>query len=67
MNKSFERILFTGKASNLSIDERLGGYFSEKLPSGGFVENMRVVYADSDRCRNLALRAPWRLHLSRRT
>ena len=37
---------YTGESSNLSIDAQLGGSFSEKLPGGGFVEHMRVVYAD---------------------
>jgi len=37
---------YSGNASNLSIDERLGGYFHEKLPGGGFIEHMRVVYSD---------------------
>jgi hypothetical protein len=37
---------YSGNASNLSIDARLGGYFYEKLPGGGFVEHMRVVYSD---------------------
>lgn len=37
---------YSGKGSNLSMDARLGGYFSEKLPGGGFVEHLRIVYAD---------------------
>jgi len=37
---------YSGKASNLSIDARLGGYFTEKLPGGGFIEHMRVIYSD---------------------
>ena len=45
---------YTGKASNLSIDARLGGYFSEKLPGGGFVEHMRVVYADPGKILRMA-------------
>jgi uncharacterized protein YndB with AHSA1/START domain len=35
---------FSGDASNLSIDPRPGGCFCEKLPDGGGVEHMRVIY-----------------------
>ena len=35
---------YSHNAKNLSIDPRPGGCFCEKLPSGGGVEHMRVVY-----------------------
>lgn len=37
---------WSGNASNLSIDARPGGCFCEKLPNGGGVQHMTVVYAD---------------------
>jgi uncharacterized protein YndB with AHSA1/START domain len=36
---------FSGDATNLSLDPRPGGCFCERLPKGGGVEHMRVVYA----------------------
>lgn len=36
---------YSGDAANLSIDARPGGCFCERLPGGGGVEHMRVVYA----------------------
>jgi hypothetical protein len=38
---------FSGDAHNLSIDDKAMGCFCEKLPSGGSVRHMEVVYADS--------------------
>jgi uncharacterized protein YndB with AHSA1/START domain len=35
---------YSGDAKNLSIDARSGGCFCEKLPNGGAVEHLRVVY-----------------------
>jgi uncharacterized protein YndB with AHSA1/START domain len=35
---------YSGDAKNLSIDARPGGCFCEKLPNGGGVEHLRVVY-----------------------
>jgi uncharacterized protein YndB with AHSA1/START domain len=35
---------YSGDAKNLSIDPRPGGCFCEKLPKGGGVEHLRVVY-----------------------
>jgi len=35
---------YSGDARNLSIEARPGGCFCEKLPGGGGVEHMRVVY-----------------------
>lgn len=37
---------WSGKSENLSIETIPGGLFLEKLPSGGFVRHMEVVYAD---------------------
>jgi hypothetical protein len=37
---------FSGKASNLSIDDRAGGCFCEKLEDGGSVRHLEVVFAD---------------------
>ncbi|MBB4840962.1 uncharacterized protein YndB with AHSA1/START domain [Sphingomonas kyeonggiensis] len=36
---------WSGSAANLSLDPRPGGCWCEKLPKGGGVEHMRVVYA----------------------
>ena len=35
---------FSGSASNLSLDARVGGCWCETLPKGGSVEHLRVVY-----------------------
>ena len=35
---------YTGRAGNLHIDPRPGGCFCERLPRGGGVEHLRVVY-----------------------
>jgi len=35
---------FSGDAHNLSIEEKAGGCFCEKLPNGGGVKHMEVVY-----------------------
>jgi uncharacterized protein YndB with AHSA1/START domain len=35
---------FSGDAHNLSIDEKVAGCFCEKLPNGGGVKHMEVVY-----------------------
>ena len=37
-------IRYSGDAKNLSIDARPGGCFCEKLPNGGAIEHLRVVY-----------------------
>jgi hypothetical protein len=37
---------FSGNASNLSIDDRAGGCFCEKLENGGSVRHLEVVFAD---------------------
>jgi uncharacterized protein YndB with AHSA1/START domain len=37
---------FSGDAHNLSIDDKAMGCFCEKLPDGGSVRHMEVVYAD---------------------
>jgi uncharacterized protein YndB with AHSA1/START domain len=36
---------YSGDAANLSIDARAGGCWCEKLPDGGTIEHMRIVYA----------------------
>jgi uncharacterized protein YndB with AHSA1/START domain len=36
---------FSGDSHNLSIDARAGGCFCEKLPDGGFVRHLEVVFA----------------------
>ena len=36
---------FSGSAANLSLDARAGGCFCEKLPNGGSVQHLSVVYA----------------------
>lgn len=38
------RHTYSGDSSNLSLDPRPGGCFCEKLPNGGGVEHLRVVY-----------------------
>jgi uncharacterized protein YndB with AHSA1/START domain len=35
---------YSGDAKNLSIDPRPGGCFCEKLPNGGGIEHLRVIY-----------------------
>src|ERR1700744_2031091 len=35
---------FSGNAANLTLDARAGGCWCEKLPDGGSVEHMRVVF-----------------------
>lgn len=35
---------FSGDAHNLSIEEKAGGCFCEKLPNGGGVRHMQVIY-----------------------
>jgi hypothetical protein len=37
---------YSGKAESLSMDLRAGGCFCEKLPGGGGIEHLRVVYVD---------------------
>jgi hypothetical protein len=37
---------FSGKADNLSLDDRAGGCFCEKLENGGSVRHLEVVFAD---------------------
>jgi uncharacterized protein YndB with AHSA1/START domain len=40
---------YSGQAENLSLDARAGGCFCERLPNGGSVEHMRVVFASPGR------------------
>lgn len=40
---------FSGDAKNLSIDARAGGCFCERLPNGGGVEHLRVVFLSPDK------------------
>jgi hypothetical protein len=35
---------FSGSAANLTLDARVGGCWCEKLPDGGSVEHLRVIY-----------------------
>ncbi|RMD61841.1 ATPase, partial [Candidatus Parcubacteria bacterium] len=35
---------FSGDSKNLSIDARPGGCFCERLPNGGGLEHLRVIY-----------------------
>ncbi|MEQ8953196.1 MAG: hypothetical protein RL120_03615, partial [Gammaproteobacteria bacterium] len=37
---------YSGVAANFSLQARAGGCFCEKLPNGGEVEHLRVVFAD---------------------
>jgi uncharacterized protein YndB with AHSA1/START domain len=37
---------WSGSAANLSLDDRAGGCFCEKLPGGGSVQHMTVVFTD---------------------
>ena len=37
---------WSGNAANLSLDARVSGCFCEKLPNGGGVQHMTVIYAD---------------------
>jgi hypothetical protein len=37
---------FSGHAANLSIDDKAGGCFCEKLENGGSVRHLEVVFAD---------------------
>jgi uncharacterized protein YndB with AHSA1/START domain len=45
---------YSGDAKNLSIDARPGGCFCERLPSGGGVEHMRVIYIDPNKVLRLS-------------
>lgn len=40
---------YSGQSENLSLDARAGGCFCERLPNGGSVEHMRVVFASPGR------------------
>ena len=40
---------FSHDAHNLSLDAKPGGCFCERLPDGGGVQHMRVVYASPDK------------------
>jgi hypothetical protein len=40
---------YSGQAMNLSLAAKPGGCFCEQLAGGGFVEHMRVIYADPGR------------------
>jgi uncharacterized protein YndB with AHSA1/START domain len=37
---------YSGNAGNLSLDARAGGCFCEKLPDGGSVQHMTIVWTD---------------------
>ena len=37
---------YSGNSANLSLDLKAGGCFCERLPNGGGIEHMRVIYAD---------------------
>jgi Polyketide cyclase / dehydrase and lipid transport len=37
---------YSGDAANISLDARPGGCWCEKIPPGGAIEHMRVVYVD---------------------
>ncbi|MCA9034921.1 MAG: SRPBCC domain-containing protein [Planctomycetaceae bacterium] len=37
---------YSGDATNMTIDDKPGGAFLEKLPGGGFVEHMKVIFAN---------------------
>lgn len=37
---------YSGDAGNMYIEDRLGGCFCEKFPTGGGIEHMRVVYSN---------------------
>jgi uncharacterized protein YndB with AHSA1/START domain len=39
---------YSGDSKNLSIEQKPGGCFCEKLPKGGGVEHMRIVYLFPD-------------------
>jgi len=45
---------FSGDAHNLSIDAKAGGCFCEKLPNGGSVRHLEVVYAAPGKALTLA-------------
>lgn len=40
---------WSGKAANLYVQAERGGCFCERLPSGGFVEHLRLIYLAPDR------------------
>lgn len=40
---------WSGSAANLTLDPRAGGCWCEKLPEGGSVEHMRVVFFQPDK------------------
>lgn len=40
---------FSHDAANLTLDPRAGGCWCERLPGGGSVEHLRVIYADAPR------------------
>lgn len=45
---------YSGDAKNLSIEARPGGCFCEKLPNGGAIEHMRVIYVARDQVLRLS-------------
>lgn len=45
---------WSGSAANLSLDPRVGGCWCEKLPDGGGVEHMRVVFFQPNRMLRLS-------------
>lgn len=45
---------YSGSAANLSLAARPGGCWCEKLPAGGFVRHMEVVYAAPGKALRLA-------------
>jgi hypothetical protein len=42
------------QARNLSLDRKPGGCFCERLPDGGGVQHMRVVYTSPDKLLRLS-------------
>ena len=44
---------FSHDAANLSLDPRAGGCWCERLPGGGSVEHLRVIYVDPGRALRL--------------
>lgn len=45
---------YSGQAENLFLEARAGGCFCERLPNGGSVEHMRVVFVSPGRLLRLA-------------
>jgi hypothetical protein len=45
---------YSGRATNMRLDNRIGGCFCETLPGGGFVRHMEVVYSAPGKALRLA-------------